>query len=225
MFLTRLKITLAIFFRFLKVAWQVAHGVWRIKKLSQPIVTIFGGSRLGQAEIYAQKAHDLAHNFAEHGISVLTGGGPGIMQAASCGVTFHQKEQGMTMGIGVTGLREPKNLCVQEYFEVDNFLVRKWLLSEYSVAFIVFPGGFGTLDELGNVLTMIETGQLKKVPIILIGTEYWTPFLKWLKTKTLPHGLITDEYLNLFTLTDDLAETFCLVQNECLIARNQIIKK
>lgn len=224
-FWQRIYFTIRTFFKLLHVNFQMLRGSYRIFALPGPIVTIFGGSRFGQDIVYAKKAHDLAHRFAEGGISVLTGGGSGIMQAASCGARIHQCEKGKTLGIGVTTLHEPKNECLSDYFQVDYFYARKWLLTQYSSAFVVFPGGFGTIDELGEVLTLIQTGTLKRTPIVLIGREYWQPFMNWVTNEALPHKLIAPEDLGLFTITDDLTEAFCLVEDKCKIELNGIIKR
>src|SRR5690606_34188715 len=145
---------------------------------------------------YAQDANQIAAWLVEQEMSVLTGGGPGIMEAANCGaVRSLHKDEVHSIGIGVRGLNEPKNVCVEEYFELDYFFARKWLLTQYSVGFIVFPGGFGTLDELSEVLTLIQTRQMKKVPIVLFGKDYWRPFLQWVREEALPHGLIKEEHV------------------------------
>ncbi|BDC34958.1 hypothetical protein Noda2021_09160 [Candidatus Dependentiae bacterium Noda2021] len=219
-------LSIKTFFKLQRVVFQMLKGSCRIFALPGPLVSIFGGSRFGQDIMYAKKAHQLAHQFAERGISVLTGGGSGIMQAASCGAYVHPKEKGRTMGIGVTTLNEPKNECLLDYFQVDYFFARKWLLTQYSSAFVVFPGGFGTLDELGEVLTLIQTSTLKKTPIVLIGKEYWQPFMQWVNTEMLSHGLIAMQDIGLFTLTDDLTEAFCIVEDKCVIdSKGTITKK
>lgn len=224
-FRSRCYFTTRTFFKLLHVNFQMLRGSYRIFALPGPIVTIFGGSRFGQDVVYAKKAHDLAHQFAKKGISVLTGGGSGIMQAASCGVYVHKDEKGKTLGIGVTTLKEPKNECLTNYFEVDYFYARKWLLTQYSAAFVVFPGGFGTVDELGEILTLIQTGTLKRTPIVLIGKEYWAPFMHWVKTEVVPHKLIGPDDLGLFTITDDLTEAFCLVEDTCTLSNDGTIQK
>jgi uncharacterized protein (TIGR00730 family) len=121
-----------------------------------------------------------------------------------------------SIGIGVRGL-EPKNPCVEEYFELDYFFARKWLLTQYSSGFIVFPGGFGTLDELAEVLTLLQTKHMKKVPIVLIGTDYWRPFMQWVTDQAVPRGLVLPEHVELFSVTDDIYKAFCFVRGECKI--------
>jgi len=198
------------FWGVLRVNWQVLYGMWRLTRIPRPFVTIFGGARIPQEDPYAQQAHKLAYRLVQHNISVLTGGGPGIMEAASCGAVAVGKK-GMSLGIGVTELGEGKNPCVQEYFELDYFFARKWLLTRYSIAFVVFPGGFGTLDELGEILTLIHTNKLPKVPIVLIGSEYWYLFMKWLSHEALEHGTIVQSDLELFTMTDDIDYAFTII--------------
>jgi len=192
--------------------------VWRVSKLPQPIISIFGSAKVTQVDKYAQEANQIAVWLGEEGISVLTGGGPGIMEAANCGaIKPSRKGDVRSIGIGVRGLNEPKNVCVEEYFELDYFFARKWLLTQYSSGFIVFPGGFGTLDELSEVLTLIQTKQMKKVPIVLVGKDYWRPFMQWITDEAYPRGLIKLEHLNLFSVTDEPYKAFCFVRGECTI--------
>ena len=119
------------------------------------------------------------------------------------------------MGISVRDIHEVRNPCVQEFIELDYFYARKWLLTRYAAGFVFFPGGFGTLDELGEVLNLMQTGKIKRVPIILIGKEFWNPISKWITDEPLAHGLIAKESLELFHVTDDLEEAFCIVRDEC----------
>ena len=217
MFFKRVKICCSIFYRLFKVLVQVIYGAWRLSALQGPLVAIFGGARLSQESVHAQAANDLAKKLVEHDISVLTGGGPGVMYAATCGAVSKDGGKGRSVGIGVKDLGEEKNPCVQEYFELDYFFARKWLLTRFSSAFIVFPGGFGTLDELAEVITLIQTKRIAKVPIVLVGTDYWDPFVKWLTDSAISHDLIKKEDLELFTVTDDLEKVFCLIRDSCEI--------
>jgi len=205
-------------YHFFWVFVHLIYGVWRVSKLSQPIVSIFGSALITQTDKYSKEANQIAAWLVESGISVLTGGGPGIMEAANCGaVRSVKKGEVHSIGIGVRGLNEPKNVCVEEYFELDYFFARKWLLTQYALGFIVFPGGFGTIDELSEVLTLIQTHQMKKVPIVLIGKDYWHPFMQWITEQALPHGLIKPEHIKLFSVTDDPYKAFCFVRGECSI--------
>ena len=215
--MNRIGICLSTSWRLFKVFWQTTYGVFRISKLQEPIVSIFGGARVTGEDFYFKKAHELGRRLTELDISVLTGGGPGIMEAASCGVAALPKGKARIMGIGVTDLGEEPNKCAQEFFALDYFFARKWLLTHFSSAFVVFPGGFGTLDELAEVLTLIQTKKLKRVPIVLFGMEYWQPFMQWLKDEALKHGTVSEDDLKLFTLTDDLEQVFCLIRDECKV--------
>jgi uncharacterized protein (TIGR00730 family) len=215
----RLGLCLRTSWRLFRVFLQTVYGVFRISKLQEPIVSIFGGARFPGDDRYFKKAHELGRRLAELDISVLTGGGPGIMEAASCGVTTIPKKNVRIMGIGVTDLDEKPSECAQEYFALDDFFARKWLLTHFSSGFVVFPGGFGTLDELSEVLTLIQTKKLKRVPIILVGTEYWNHFIAWLKDEALKHHTISEEDLNLFTVTDDLEKVYCLIRDECKVEK------
>lgn len=208
--------------RFLGLSWhlfktviEMLYGVFRISKLPHPIVTIFGSARVTPSTPYAQKAFELGKRLVEHNVSVLTGGGPGIMEAVSCGALSHERGRGKIVGIGVKSLGEERNACVGDYFELEYFYARKWLLTQYSSAFIIFPGGFGTLDELAETLTLIQTHSLKRVPIVLIGKEYWQGFIDWMMKEALGQGMIKKEYLEFFKLTDDLEEAYCWVLGRC----------
>jgi len=192
----------------LGTVFQLLYGMWRIGKYTPPFVSIFGGSRLKQTDYYALKAHELSQRLVNANISVLTGGGPGIMEAANCGIIYAPNGSAKSIGIGVRDLNEPTNICVQEYMRVNQFWARKWLLTRYSVAFIVFPGGFGTLDELSEVLTLIQTHKVAPTPLILVGTEYWKPFMEWCTNQAFHHGAIKKEELELLFVTDDLEEVF-----------------
>ena len=214
----RLRMCCYLMYHFSRVFLQIIYGVWRVSKLPHPIVSIFGSARVTQESKYAQEAHLIARLLVEQGISVLTGGGPGIMEAANFGA-IHRTKKGtvQSIGIGVRGLNEPSNIYVEEYFELDYFFARKWLLTQYSSGFIVFPGGFGTLDELSEVLLLIQTNQMKKVPIVLMGKAYWRPFMQWVTEEALPRGLIHHDHVSLFSITDDPYKAFCFVRGECKI--------
>jgi len=218
MFFKRVGFCFSMFYRFFKVWVQVVYGAWHLSKLQRPFVSIFGGARLSQESVHAQAANSLARRLVEHDISILTGGGPGVMYAANCGATMPKNGgKGRSVGIGVKDLGEGRNPCVQEYFELDYFFARKWLLTRFSSAFIVFPGGFGTMDELAEVITLIQTKKLARVPIVLVGTDYWDPFVQWLTDSAISHDLIDEKDLQLFTVTDDLEQVFCIIRDRCAI--------
>ncbi len=196
---------------------QLLYGMWRMSRYSPPFISIFGGARLKQTDYYALKAHEIAQRFVNADVSVLTGGGPGIMEAANCGAIYSPRGKGRSIGIGVRDLNEPSNICVQDFMLLNEFWARKWLLTRYSSAFIVFPGGFGTLDELSEVLTLIQTNKLPRAPIVLVGTEYWKLFMDWCVLEALHHGVIRQEEIDLLFVTDDLEEVFNHALNACKV--------
>jgi hypothetical protein len=207
-------------YKLLHVSWQIIHGYYRLLSIPQPMVSIFGAAKARPDDHYSDVARVLAGMFAEEGISVITGGGFGIMEAASCGVADKAPKGSFSIGIGVRSLGLERNACVHEFFMLDYFFARKWLLTHYSKAYIVFPGGFGTMDELMEVLTLIRTKTMVPVPIILMGVEYWTPFIQWLKDEVLKHNYIDVESLGLFALTDDPHEACEIAKKVCDIYKN-----
>lgn len=215
---TRIGRFFSLFFHLFHTALQMVYGAWRISKLHMPIITIFGSARMQATTEYAKLAQELGQRFIDADISILTGGGPGIMEAASCHTKYEGKAR--SIGIGVRGVEARPNMCSSEYFELEYFFARKWLLTEYSSGFVIFPGGFGTLDELAGVLTLIQTKKLKRVPLVLIGKEYWDPFVQWIKTEALEHGAVLPEELEYFYVTDNLDDAFCFVQKKCEILKN-----
>lgn len=191
----------------LKTYKNLLYGIWKISGLKRAPVTIFGGSRLPAENIYMKKASELAQKLASHNIPVLTGGGPGIMEAANCGAYGVKSCFVTTIGIGVEGLDEGKPVkCQREVIVMNSFPVRKWLLTRYSIGYAVFPGGFGTLDELTELLTLIQTKMRIRSPIVLIGVEYWAPFMEWIHKSALANNLILEKEAELFSLTDDVEE-------------------
>lgn len=215
MFFKRLIFIIRFIAHFMHVFWQLLYGVFKISKLKHPMVTIFGGSRLPKDSYYFDKAYALAALLVKHDISVLTGGGPGVMEAANCGAFSEKTPIVRSIGIGVEGLNEKPNSCMQKYFIFHYFFARKWLLTRFSKGFIVFPGGFGTLDELFEIVTLIQTEKMPPLPIVLFGVSYWTPLIEWIKEKPLKEGLLHDKNLNIFLITDDIGDAFNHAKKEC----------
>ena len=140
----QMKASLVVWYQMSHVTWQLIFSTWRLSTVPQPIVAMFGGSRVLQNDVYAKQAHDLAQLFVNQGISVITGGGTGIMEAANCSLP-PAGSKAKSIGIGVKGVNEPHNRCVQEYFRLDYFFARKWLFTHFASACVIFPGGYGTL--------------------------------------------------------------------------------
>lgn len=213
---------LSVFRNLFVTFYQLMRGIWSINHLHGPIVSIFGGAHLRSTSHYAAQAHELAGLLIVNDISVITGGGPGIMEAANCGAFHAQNEQTKARSIGITvkGLEEePFNMCAQEKIIVDYFFVRKWLMVHYSIAFVFFPGGFGTLDELGEVITLMQTKKLVGMPIVLIGKHYWAHYFQWLHDYALKDGLITQQDLDLIQITDNIDIALRLLKEHCEVCQ------
>jgi hypothetical protein len=219
----RIKLLIVNFFHLGRVFFQILYGIWRISKLDMPIISIFGGHNFKLDDPYAQEAEKLSRMLAESNISVITGGGGGIMEAASKGASV--KIRGVSskiIGIGVKELDEFRSKYVTEYFELHYFFARKYLLTRYSIGFVVFPGGYGTMDEMFELLTLMQTKKTPKMPIVLIGTEFWNPLLNWMKSEWLKHKVINPKDLDLFYVTDDLVRAYSLVCATCVLhAKNE----
>lgn len=213
--LNRIKRCLILWFNLSRVSRQIVRGAWRISLLPQPVVSLFGGGRISRDNYYFEQVMRLVQRLVDENISVLTGGGPGLMEAAHLGAGKVTKGRGSSLGIGVADLPENPSPYVEDYIQLDYFFARKWLLTRYSRAFVVFPGGIGTLDELTEVLTLIATNRIGRVPVVLVGIDYWTELLEWLKNKGITQGLVLQEHLALLTLTDDLDTVFDLLRGNC----------
>lgn len=204
-----------LFWSSVKIAWQLLRGASKLAQVKPPIITIFGGTYTNQDSVYYKKAYDFAKKCAQSNVSVVTGGGPGIMYAANCGVKEHQVDQEYitTLGIAVKGVDDKfENLC-SPLLWVDHFFVRKVFLIRYAMAMVVFPGGLGTCDELFEVLNYMKHKQVFHIPLVLIGVEFWQSFIDWLKNYPLKQGYMQAEYMDFFIVTDDVEYAFAYIQN------------
>ena len=167
-------------------------------------VTIFGSARIGPDDPHYQAALETARLLAEAGFAVITGAGPGIMEAGNKGARLGG---GRSIGCNIElPFEQGANPYVDTLVNFRYFFVRKTMFIKYSVAFIIFPGGFGTLDELFEALTLIQTGKIYRFPVILFGRYYWAGLLRWLQARVLSEGKISEGDLDLMLVTDDPAE-------------------
>ena len=198
---------------------RLLRGMWKLTKLPQPAITFFGSARTSIDSPAAQSALQLAKQLTLKGYSIITGVGPGIMEAANRGAYEAVQRQGYkakkyshrmsSLGIGLTRLSTEENSkkYVHEYITMEHFFARKWLLVRYAAGFIIFPGGYGTLDEMFEVVTLIQCERTPQVPIVLFGKEYWKPLEELIYRRFLEEGMITDKELSIITLiTDDIDE-------------------
>jgi uncharacterized protein (TIGR00730 family) len=191
------------FFRVIRIAIEFIRG-FRAFHFLGPGVTFFGSARFAEDHPYYDLTRRTSKVFSEAGFVIITGGGPGIMEAANRGAF---EIGGASVGANIQLPMEQKpNPYLDKCVTFRHFFVRKVILIKYSMAFIVLPGGFGTLDEFSEALTLIQTGKLYKFPVILMGKDFWTPFVKWLEETLIPNETIGQEDLKLFTLTDDPSE-------------------
>ncbi len=189
--------------RALKIFLEVVRGFHLLRRLG-PCATVFGSARFGQDHPYSQLAEETAAVLAQSGLTVMTGGGPGIMEAANRGA---KKAGGPSVGCAIQlPFEEEVNQHVDLWVEFRYFFVRKVMLVKYSVGFIVLPGGFGTLDEIFETATLVQTGKIRDFPIVLMGKEYWEPLLDFVRTTMLPAGTISQEDVDRLFVTDDPEE-------------------
>lgn len=167
-------------------------------------VTIFGSARIGPDDPHYDAAVETARLLAEAGFSIITGAGPGIMEAGNKGA---QLGRARSIGCNIElPFEQGANPYVDTLVNFKYFFVRKTMFIKYSVAFVIFPGGFGTLDELFEALTLIQTGKIYRFPVILFGRYYWAGLLRWLQARVLSEGKISEGDLDLMLVTDDPAE-------------------
>ena len=187
--------------RALRILGEFVEGFDALSKIG-PGVSIFGSARIGEDSVYYKSARDAARMISESGLAVISGGGPAIMEAANRGAS---EAGGISIGLNV---ELPHEQVPNNYQNISlhyrYFFVRKMMFVKYSVAFLIFPGGFGTIDELFEALTLIQTEKIDNFPVVLFGSEYWGGLLEWLKNTMLKEGCISKEDLNLFMLTDDV---------------------
>jgi uncharacterized protein (TIGR00730 family) len=175
-------------------------GFELVEKIDRPAVSVFGSARTAPDQQWAQLAYDTAEEFAREHFAVITGGGPGIMEAANKGC---REAGGLSIGLGIVLPHEQKinDFCNLSYV-FKHFYARKVCFVKAAEGFVVFPGGFGTNDELFEALLLIQTTKIKHFPVVLFGEEHWRPMVRWLSDTLLEEGQIVPDDLELFEITD-----------------------
>ena len=189
--------------RALRIMGEFIEGFDTLARLG-PAVTIFGSARTKPDDPTYGHARELAAKLSHQGFTVITGGGPGIMEAANRGA---KEADGVSVGLAVELPHEHgpnPYVDIAQYFRY--FFVRKTMFVKYAQAFVIFPGGFGTFDELFESLTLVQTGKIDHFPIILFGSEYWTGLLEWLGSEVVSRGNISEIDLDLLRISDDIDE-------------------
>jgi uncharacterized protein (TIGR00730 family) len=182
---------------------EFIKGFWQLRNIG-PCITFFGSARFGEDHRYYQMARATAAEVGRHRFSVMTGGGPGIMEAANRGA----RDVGV-LSIGCN-IQLPCEQQANEYLDVmtrfQHFFVRKVMLVRYSQSFIILPGGFGTMDEIFETATLIQTGKVSKFPIVLMGRDYWAGLIDFLRNRMVSCGTIDADDLDGLVICDDPAE-------------------
>ncbi len=174
-------------------------------------VSIFGSSRMLPNKKYYQLAEEIAYLLAREGYAIITGSGPGIMEAANKGA-WRAKGHSIGLNIQIPAEQKP-NKYVDTILNFHYFFVRKVMFVKYAKAFVIMPGGYGTLDEFTEAINLIQTERISKFPVVLFGSEYWKGMLVWLKNMVLKHGNISKEDLKIFTVVDEPREVVKVIKN------------
>ncbi|HET7686140.1 MAG TPA: TIGR00730 family Rossman fold protein [Candidatus Limnocylindria bacterium] len=189
--------------RALRILGEFVEGFDALAEVG-PAITIFGSARVGRRNRYYSAARQLAAKLGEKGFAIITGGGPGIMEAANRGA---RDAGALSIGCNIElPFEQGLNEFVDLGMEFRYFFARKTMFVKYAAGFAIFPGGFGTLDELFESLTLIQTGKVEHFPVVLYGRDYWGGLLEWIRAKPLYEAKISPEDLRLLTLTDDIEE-------------------
>ena len=195
--------------RVMRIQAEFVEGFGLLAELG-PAVSVFGSARTARGSYEYETAERIASGLARAGYAVITGGGPGIMEAANKGAT---QAGGVSVGLGI---ELPREMGLNEYVDVGlefrYFFVRKTCFIKYSQAFVVLPGGFGTMDELFEAVTLVATGKITKFPIVLVGREYWSGLLSWLKDTMLARANIGPSELALIHVADEPDEVVAIIR-------------
>jgi uncharacterized protein (TIGR00730 family) len=195
--------------RTLRILSEFVEGFDALAGLG-PAVAVFGSARIGRDHAQYRMGRAIGRTLAEAGFAVITGGGPGVMEAANRGC---QEGGGISVGCNI---ELPHEQALNPYCDLGiqfrYFFARKTMFVKYADAFVILPGGFGTLDELFEALTLIQTGKIKHFPVVLVGSEYWSGLLAWMRDTQLPAGAIAQADLDLLQVTDDPDEACRIIK-------------
>ena len=195
--------------RLFKIMGEFVEGVEGLHDLG-PAVSIFGSARTRPDDAQYKKAETIAARFVKNGFGVITGGGGGIMEAANKGAA---EAGGTSVGLNIRLPFEQKpNPYATLQMEFNYFFIRKVMFIKYAAAYVVMPGGFGTLDELFEVMTLVQTRRIRPFPIIMVGSDYWGGLLEWIRNQLLTQSLISSTDMNIIQVLDDPDEIVSAVR-------------
>ena len=188
-----------------------------------PTITIFGSARTPEDDFYYKESEKLANILADKGYNIMTGGGPGIMEAANKGAYKNGNVESIGLNIDLEH-EQVANKYTTKNLSFDYFFSRKVMLVKYSVAYVIFPGGFGTLDELFEALTLVQTKKVTGVKIFVVGTDFFQPLLDFVEDKLLSNNMIEKDDLEMIHLTDDI-ESIVSAIDICLSTQIEVLEK
>lgn len=194
-----------------RISTEIDAGFHLLSGRLGKAVAVFGSARPGPDDPRYMAARRMGARFADAGFAVITGGGPGLMEAANRGAA---DAGGTSVGLGIELRREQAmNPYVDVSMTFRYFFARKLMFVRYASAFVVLPGGFGTLDELFEALTLVQTGKIHEFPVVLIGTEHWSGLMAWIRERLQDQGFIAPDDIGLLRCTDDIEEALELIQH------------
>ncbi|MEN8139913.1 MAG: TIGR00730 family Rossman fold protein [Thermodesulfobacteriota bacterium] len=201
--------------RLFRIMAEFVEGFDSMAVVKKPTVSVFGSARFQEGHKYYDVARQISAGLAETGYAVMTGGGPGIMEAGNRGAA---EAGGVSIGLNINLPYEQEgNQYANLPLEFKYFFVRKVMLVKYAMAFVCMPGGFGTLDELFEAITLIQTRRIKSFPIVLVGSEYWGGLVDWLRAQLLAAATIKEDDLAIFHVLDDPLEIVKYVKRMVVI--------
>ncbi|HEY9161103.1 MAG TPA: TIGR00730 family Rossman fold protein [Desulfomonilia bacterium] len=196
--------------RVFRIMSEFVDGIETLSKLPSA-VTFFGSARSKPEDKYYMLAKELASELAGQGFAIITGGGPGIMEAANRGAL---DAGGISVGVNIELPFEQKpNPYTNVKLTFRYFFVRKVMFIKYAIGYVIFPGGFGTLDELFEALTLIQTDKIRPFPVVLFGSEYWSGMIDWLNKTMVENKMIRPEDMSIFTVTDSIPEVVKILRS------------
>ncbi len=193
---------------------RVGNETWRVFRIMSefvegfeslrnvgPAVSIFGSSRMKSRDPYYKKTVKIAELLSKRGFAIISGGGPGIMEAANKGAS---RGKGLSIGLNIEiPIEQAQNTYQNKSLHFKHFFARKVMFVKYAVGYVIMPGGFGTLDEFFESLTLMQTEKIDRFPVVVVGTDYWRGLLKWMRKTMVEAGTVVKEDLDLFHVTDD----------------------
>jgi uncharacterized protein (TIGR00730 family) len=192
-----------------RIASEFRDGFEAVERIGGPAVSIFGSARVAEDHPAYVEAQDVARRLAEAGFAIVTGGGPGVMEAANRGA---REGGGLSVGFNI---ELPHEQHSNPYLDIDvtfsHFYARKTMFVKAAEGFVIFPGGFGTFDELFESLTLIQTGKVLHFPVVLFDSGYWSPMLDWIRSRALAEEMVSPEDLELLHVTDDAEDAVATI--------------